>query len=973
MTVADSRINLAALRKLYFRLEKSLLSRHAFLQKSEALGVILLAEGVRRILRARSVSFDRLSFASTAQQLISQVKSSLSDDINGAIRLDHILGSGQAESPGAAHDDAAPAPLVSIAYDLLSVLQKNSEILDQFDERFAGYFYQYSCESLRDEALERIQSADKKSSTQDLISFTQLYTPDWVADFLLISTLVSLWSGGASKCNLPTTINLELIPPAGRLLGKSADALTIMDPACGAGHILLRSFELLLLMHTSEGGAIEESVLTILNKNLGGCDLDLSALWVCGFSIIVKAMTLVHSPFQVSLNLQSASKPASETREMSSAEPAVKKKLKRADAKTVSADTSTAGAEFDAGSLQQDFKGEHLLARKYDVVVANPPYIGRRLMDRRMKLFLKQNFPTAHNDISAAFLVRALQLCKSAGKVAFITQSSLLYLPSFGQVRKEFIAKRNVETVVELGTRVFPLAAGEKINSMLIVLNAAGLPVGQKSSFLDLSRSANKFDELKRLCRFWQDEPIEAKPQSPVCFVNRDCDEFIENRESAFNYKCPRILLEIIQRCKRLDSIAEIKQGLATSDNKRFVRFWWDTLAEDLGRRWHPYIKGAGTERWLSSCQTVLDWGSDGQAIKEAVEINYPYLKGKIAWVVKNEQYYFKPGLTFSFVSTGNFAVRRMPAACIFDVGGSALFCEGERETLLLAYLNSSFVAVCAQLLNPTFNFQVGDIKEIPLPEFSVAQHDELLELSNEACKLKETLLSFDESNLFAGAAVQIKQALCGEDIERVWQAVDKQQRGACLRLATLEQNLDNIVWQVLSNKHSFSAAENLALQQLLDERCQARKPEALAFASASEFARALLRAYMIEISRDCPVTNVDLTIDRLQPLKSWCEPHIGQNLSTYFKGAFNQDQEKTFLGSPRLLIYFDNVTQKHFCLSNTATRKLLLSPAKPLEATDIFGANAINRIADKLKCIDNWTGKDFYATAQSIFSANRV
>jgi hypothetical protein len=955
------------------------------------------------------VAAETTAFASTAEQLLLQLGSALSADINDAflksftarpclagasaaakssfartgespdggnylnqsIELDATMGSDLPTRPSAAAVNATGSSkkaLVSLAFDLLAALDSNSEMLDHFDERFAGYFYQFSCESLREEALERIQSADKKSSTQDLISFTQLYTPDWVADFLLSSTLPSLWSGGSANCELNTNFNLQNLSTAGDVLGRSAGSLSVLDPACGAGHILLRAFDLLLLMHVSEGVSIEDAVQIILNKNLYGCDLDLSALWVCGFSIMVKAMSIVNSPLQVRMNLQSASNNNADLTQLISHKPPTKKPPKNGAASSNSPDLSLLSSGFDPGSLNHEVNPDHLLAKKYDVVVANPPYIGRRLMDRRMKSFLKQNFPTAHSDISAAFLVRALQLCKSSGKVAFITQSSLLYLPSFGQVRRDFIANRNVEKVVELGTRVFPLSVGEKINSMLIVLNAAGLPVGQKSQFLDLSRASNKFDELNRLYRFWQITSTTAEKASSD-FVNRDCNEFLENREFAFNYRCPRILLEVIRNCKRLAAVAEIKQGLATSDNKRFVRFWWDTLPEELGKRWHPYIKGAGTERWLSSCQTVLDWGGDGQAIKAAVEINYPYLKGRTAWVVKNEQYYFRPGLTFSFVSTGNFAVRRMPAGCIFDVGGSALFCDEDHAMLLLAYLNSSFAAVCAQLLNPTFNFQVGDIKEIPFPEFSVAQQDEMLNLSIEACKLKEYVLSFDESNLFVKTAAQIKEALLSDDIDRIWQEVDSQQRLACSRLAALEQNLDQIVWQVLSTKHSFSASEKKQLEQILNERCQTRKPESLAFASSSEFARALLRSHLMDLSSDRAISNIDLTDVVFSRLRSWCEPHLKQDLASYFNNGFNKDQEKNFLGSPRLLLYFDHASQNFFCLSNSATRKLLHSADGPNNAGVGKGSDMIARLSGTLKCIDNWTGKDFYATAERLYS----
>ncbi|HNB24985.1 MAG TPA: hypothetical protein PKZ32_21365, partial [Candidatus Melainabacteria bacterium] len=142
--------------------------------------------------------------------------------------------------------------------------------------------------------------------------------------------------------------------------------------------------------------------------------------------------------------------------------------------------------------------------------------------------------------------------------------------------------------------------------------------------------------------------------------------------------------------------------------------------------------KGAGSKRWFSPVVHVVKWENNGQEIKDAVNQAYPYLKGKVHWVVKNEKYYFKEGLSFSFVNNANFAVRLLPAGCIFDVAASALFPTKIDRYALLAYLNSSFAGKMAHLINPTINFQVGDVKRLPIIPFTESESEKLAQMARE-------------------------------------------------------------------------------------------------------------------------------------------------------------------------------------------------------------------------------------------------
>ena len=150
----------------------------------------------------------------------------------------------------------------------------------------------------------------------------------------------------------------------------------------------------------------------------------------------------------------------------------------------------------------------------------------------------------------------------------------------------------------------------------------------------------------------------------------------------------------------------------------------------ELNEKWYHHAKGAGSNKWFSPVIHVVDWQNNGENIKRSVMEKYPYLNGKANWVVKNEDYYFKSGLSFSFVSTNGLAVRTLPKNCIFDVGASSIFPNREDQYFLLGYLNSGIVNAFISSINPTVNFQVGDLKRIPVVSFSNHQKEKLGELA---------------------------------------------------------------------------------------------------------------------------------------------------------------------------------------------------------------------------------------------------
>jgi hypothetical protein len=207
-------------------------------------------------------------------------------------------------------------------------------------------------------------------------------------------------------------------------------------------------------------------------------------------------------------------------------------------------------------------------------------------------------------------------------------------------------------------------------------------------------------------------------------------------------------LQKLFETLPKLGDIAQPRQGLATADNFRFLRFWWEVgtekiafgcqsrvEAEETGKKWFPYMKGGSFCRWYGNQEYVVNWWKDGAEIQ-----NLGIESGKIASRPQNTEFYFQKGVTYSALTVANFNARLSPGGFIFDVAGSSLFPKD--IYLVLAVMNSSFTAYALKILNPTVNFQVGDIARIPLTNQS-SEH--IRTLVSQAINLAKTESIEDE------------------------------------------------------------------------------------------------------------------------------------------------------------------------------------------------------------------------------------
>ena len=778
------------------------------------------------------------------------------------------------------------------------------------DESCLGYIYQLFSAPIRADSQKLLQTANKSSSLRQMVAFTQLYTPRWVVDFLLHNALLPLWRGSnqiGGEEHFPYLIGSP--SACGQKEGvvnerQPASQLTVLDPACGSGHFLLRAFDLLLSLYRQEDYGPEQAAKEILENNIYGVDLDPVGLWVTALSLLSRSLAYLPAVPRLKLNL-------AHCQERQDGVPLM-------------------------GSLHRSWSADHLLMHKYRVVVTNPPYLGRKLLDRQIKSRLKTEYTDAHQDLCAAFLSRSVELLKPGGRLGMIIQASLLYLPTYGKLRQLILESLSLKVVVEAGTQVFPLLSGEKVNSALIVVEK-GCPAaaGQEAIFFDLTAVRDKERQLNCLIAARQGrQPPEAKSSAGVYL--RQQSSFAGMRKHAFNYRCPPAFLSISRQSFCLSDQAEVRQGLATTDNRRFVRLFWEVDPAAIGSRWFPYVKGAGSRRWWAPIENVVNFEDGGRAIKEAVNQAYPYLNGKTEWVVKNEQFYFREGLSFSFVSAKQLSVRYLPPGCIFDVAGSAVFSKEGQLDFLLAYLNSSFSAAAAGLLNPTINFQVGDLKRLPLLRFTKQEQEELSRLGRRCLQLTRRLCRFADNDWGGTMPEEVRQILGGGDPDRLWrQSLDSLERDTA-SLALCELEIDRLVLQAAAVCLKLPCQEPTELEVLCRRLSSERKPPVVPLSERKEFALAVLAHHLNDLAQDLiilPSTDEqdESVIHDYLGLKpstvNWLSSCVNMDLFAYFVRKFNEEQCLRYQGSPRNICLPLPDGSGTILLSCTALRAGVLEP----------------------------------------------
>ncbi len=589
-----------------------------------------------------------------------------------------------------------------------------------------GWLHQYYHTQQKDEAFLQLRS-NVKIAPELIPAATQTFTPDWLIRYMSENALGSLWKAMHPSLPLPENCRFYLEEAAqsaeterhlekqyAPLRGRSVTSLTVLDPCMGTGHILACVFDLLMQMYLAEGYASGEAARSILRNNLHGLDIDGRAAELAALILLMKAgrydRTILQEAHALHIGHFSGLSVSSET--LSKQDALLAKELegcesfgsllrpRRLPLRKKDEDSQDIPSRMRQLSI--------LLSTEYDAVITNPPYMGSSNMHPALSAFVKQHYPDSKSDLFAAFMERCAQLTAPHGCFAMVTQHAWMFLSSYKALRKR-MEQYTMRNMAHLGPKAFAATdVGTIVRATAFVCMGSRIP-DYRTTYLRLADSDDKegafFDPKRRyLC---STERFRQIPGQPLCYWISD-----------------GILAAL--RLPKLSEFCRICQGMTTSDNKRFLRFWFEVPrsrigfgcrnaeeAMESGLRWFPYNKGGKCRKWYGNHLHVVNYYRGGEEMRAFHSVlNRTSCGGRI----KNADCYFLPSLTWQFIAEAdNFSIRYQPEGFLFDVSGSSLFPPEEDRLYLLGLLSSCITRTILELFNPTMNFQVENLSNLPV------------------------------------------------------------------------------------------------------------------------------------------------------------------------------------------------------------------------------------------------------------------
>lgn len=356
-----------------------------------------------------------------------------------------------------------------------------------------------------------------------------------------------------------------------------------------------------------------------------------------------------------------------------------------------------------------------ILAAQYTIVVTNPPYMGSGKMTPSLSKFVKREYPDSKADLFAVFMKLAQKLNVQNGYHALITQHQWMFLSSFEKLRVK-LRKNVLINMAHLGTRAFEEIGGEVVQSTAFVMRNASIPsyVGTYERLVNAPSQTAKEDAYLEMVK------------DPSCkgLYRTNQTNFGKIPGSPIAYWASQQLIRDFETGRPLSKFVDPRQGLATADNNRFLRQWFEVAYSSIkfdarsieesissNKKWFPYNKGGSYRKWYGNYDYVINWHNNGEEVR-----NFKFPNGKQRSVVRNPNYYFREAITWSLITSGGFSIRYREPGSIHDVSGMSAFSNDHNQLMrIMALLNSPVGEHCFKMLNPTINLQVGNVTVFPV------------------------------------------------------------------------------------------------------------------------------------------------------------------------------------------------------------------------------------------------------------------
>lgn len=668
-----------------------------------------------------------------------------------------------------------------------------------------GWLYQFYISERKDEVFAK----KGKFEADEIPAATQIFTPNWIVKYMVQNTLGRIyWDNNPyaeeAKRKWAYWVEGEPTPEECRYRYAELTDLRVADLACGSGHILNECFDLLYELYISEGYGRKEAVENIFRCNLRGVDIDTRAKQLALFALLLKACQKDASFVDAKVLPQVLDMPQPWNEgSYGSLDKALKvffnglendkmlAEMQKAFSLLSDAESLGSIMKFDlsettlsAISQAMDYwKAQPLLpesvtallpalelikvlTEKYAVLVMNPPYMGGGNMNPVLSAYVKKHYEAGKGDLATVFVEMMPQRLEKHGRYGFIIPPSWMFLSTFENLRKGILDSQSIDSVLHLSRGVF----GADFGASAAVIAKSQNPAACGTYFRLVERTFQEFDQKHLRMLFEQTladhdfkynfkeytKEVESLPYSEVgnriYYPHVLQQNFKKIPGSPMGYWVSEKMIDVINNAFPIDDDFACREGIHTTDNKKYVRLWYEVINSNIVRNchnyvdvdengtWVPYNKGGGFRRWYGLNECVVAF--DKKHRDEMASLPFH--------VRPSQDLYFKEGGTWSAISSGKFSIRYYPVGYLFDSGGHVAVGVGIKK--LIGYLNSNAFDLIAKVTMPTINFKCGVVKMLPNLSASINEKivDANISISKQDWDAHETSWDFQQNELVA-------------------------------------------------------------------------------------------------------------------------------------------------------------------------------------------------------------------------------
>ena len=582
---------------------------------------------------------------------------------------------------------------------------------------------------------------------------TQLFTPDWIVRYMVENSLGRMWVEGhpddelkrkwkyyLDEAEQEESVQHELDKIKAEYATLKPEDIKLIDPCMGSGHILVYAFDVFMQIYENAGWSQRDAAQSIIKNNIYGLDIDDRAAQLSYFAVLMKARQYDRRILTrgIEPNVYAVQESNGINRDhlkyfgAGLAEEEKKTALMQMegllhtlnDAKEYGSllnvedydwellekfveDTDTEsqisfdtfGLDETAEYLKQLIRIGKVMAKKYEVVATNPPYMGGSGFNSRLSEFSQKKYPDSKTDLFAMFIEKCMQYTNKNGMSAMITQQAWMTISSYEQLRIKVLNK-DIVSLIQLGAHAFDEISGEIVQTVSYVFRRSDIKdyIAIYKKLTDFKSERKKEEAFLKTNNDFYVKKIQFSylPSSPIAFWI--------SPELSNAYLKGKIMAEYV------DSF----QGIITGNNDKFLRFWAELDINkisfgscsmnqvDLSRTyWIPYNKGGEFRKWYGVQDYVVYWknGPDDKTRGKKGFSNY-YLREYVAW---------------SYTVSDTIATRYYPYGFLWDVRGSGIMDKSNMMLYLEGLISSRVGMSLFRVSNSTLSCQVENILQFPV------------------------------------------------------------------------------------------------------------------------------------------------------------------------------------------------------------------------------------------------------------------